>query len=328
MKDRIIAIDLGGTTAKLAIIRVDGAIEHEWIVDTDKSNQGSQIVPNLIDSIRSTLSELDIHSQDLLGIGMGSPGTVSSQDETVIGAYNLNWKNRQEVGAQFRGAFQLPFAIANDADVAALGEQWLGAGDQVQDLVMVTLGTGVGGGVIVDGKIVEGSSGGAGEIGHITILPDSPITCTCGKAGCLEALASSTGLINLVHHYQASYEGESEFCQLVRDNQMIEAKDVFEAAKAGDPFAVEMVDLYSYYLGLAISHIINILNPAIVVLGGGVSNAGDFLLDKVKENCYPYVFEPLRAATSVRLAELGNQAGVLGAAQLINQLVTEEGRRI
>lgn len=315
--ENIIAIDLGGTTAKMAIVTPNGAIKHKWSIATDISNEGSYIVPNIIKSIKYKLKELDVELSSVLGIGMGTPGSVDVKEKTVIGAYNLNWASLQEVGEVFSKEFDLPFYIDNDANVAALGEQWVGAGNNEDSVVMVTLGTGVGGGIVIDGELLHGISGTAGEIGHITVEADSIFKCTCGKSGCLEALASATGIRALAKHYLASYEGRTPLLTILEQEGDLDSRDIFDAAQAGDEFALSIVDKFSNYLGLALSHIINIINPSKIILGGGVSMAGEFLRERVENFANKYTFPAAQGKTEIKLAKLGNDAGFLGAARLV-----------
>lgn len=317
MEDYIIAIDLGGTSAKLALINAEGNIIEKWSVVTDKLNEGKHIVPNLIRSIKDKIEDLNIDQNKIIGIGMGSPGSVDHVNRTVIGAYNLNWKVKQEIGLAFKEAFNIPFYIENDANIAAVGEQWQGAGDNEQNVVMVTLGTGVGGGIVVDGALVHGSIGAAGEIGHLTVDVDSEIECTCGKKGCLEAVASATGIVNLAVHYLGAYDDDTSLKTILQNEDHLTAVDIFNEAKKGDAFAGDIVEKFAKYLGLACSHIANTLNPSKIVLGGGVSQAGEYLREKVAKYSDQYTFPPIRKATHITIAQLGNDAGILGAAKIV-----------
>lgn len=317
MKDKIIAIDLGGTTCKLAIVSIEGEILQKWSIKTNVLNQGQAIVPDIIESIRERMALYQLSEADFLGMGMGSPGTINHADKTVTGAYNLNWQGMVPVGRLFEEAFGLPFQLDNDANIAALGEQRYGSGDNAQDVVMVTLGTGIGGGVIVDGKIVQGSSGAAGEIGHMTIDKHSVIGCTCGKQGCLEALASATGIVNLAREYSEAFSGESVIKSTIDSGEEVTAKDIFEASLAGDIFAGHIVNEYTDYLGLGCSHIVNMLNPYKIILGGGVSQAGEPLRERVAMACDTYTFPALKGKTDIVIASLGNDAALLGAAELV-----------
>lgn len=317
-RDKIIAIDLGGTTAKLAIVSIKGEILQKWSVKTLILNGGQAIVPNLIESIQERMELYQLTPTDFLGIGMGSPGTVNHIELTVTGAYNLNWQGTINVGEQFKEAFDLPFYLDNDANIAALGEQRYGSGENASDVVMVTLGTGVGGGIIVDGKIVHGHTGAAGEIGHMTIDKDSGIPCTCGKIGCLEALASATGLMNLTREYSEEYSGDSKIKQRIDNGDELSAKDIFESAEQQDVFAKHVVEQFGEYLGLGCSHIVNMVNPAKIILGGGVAQAGEYLRELVARYCDEYIFPALKGKTDIVIASLGNDAALLGAAELVN----------
>lgn len=317
MEEYIIAIDLGGTTSKMAIITPEGDILEKWSIPTDISNQGSQIVANIIGSIDRKIVEKGINTDQLLGIGMGTPGSVNHIEGTVIGAYNLNWSTLQDIKGQFNDAFSVPFYLENDANIAALGEQWQGAGNNEDHVVMVTLGTGVGGGVVIDGHLLHGAMGSAGEIGHITIDPDSIFDCTCGKKGCLEALASATGVVNLAIHYIATNQTPTSLSDILNQEKELTSKDIFDHAQAGDQVALEIVDQFSRYLGLACSHLANILNSSKIILGGGVSQAGEFLRQQVEDYTRQYAFPTIRDTTHVVLATLGNDAGILGGARLV-----------
>lgn len=316
MSKKIIGIDLGGTTVKFAILTSEGDIQQKWSIETDISEEGTKIVPSIIASIKKHMEMYGMTTGDFLGIGMGSPGTVDAENGTVIGAYNLNWKTLQMVRHQIEEGTGIPFFIDNDANVAALGEAWRGAGESEPDVVFLTLGTGVGGGIIVDKKMVHGATGAAGEVGHITVEPNG-FPCTCGKTGCLETVASATGVVHLARDLSDSYAGDSKLKYSIDDGQLITAKDVFDLAKEDDPLALIVVDKVAYYLGLASSHLANILNPSTIVLGGGVSRAGDILTDSIQPYFEQYTFPTIRKSTKIRLALLGNDAGVIGASSLV-----------
>lgn len=317
MEEYIIGIDLGGTSAKMAFVKPNGEIVSKWSIPSDTTEQGSNVTANIIQSIQTTMDEAKLELKNIKGIGMGTPGSVDHQAKTVIGAYNLNWRTLQPIGRLFNDAFNVPFYLENDANVAALGEQWQGAGDNDEHVVMLTLGTGVGGGVIIDGKILHGSNGAAGEVGHLAVAVESGIACTCGKIGCLEAVASATGIVNLVDYHIKTYEGDTILARLIEEKQDLSAKNIFEAAVKGDEFSLFIVDRFAYYLGLAASHLANTLNPSKIVLGGGVSQAGEFLRSKVEQYCIEYTFPPIRDKTEIVLAQLGNDAGIIGAARLV-----------
>lgn len=317
MSKKIIGIDLGGTSVKLAILTTEGEIQEKWSIKTNILDDGSHIVPDIIDSIKQRFETHGLTKDDFLGVGMGSPGVVDSEAGTVIGGYNLNWKTLQLVKEQFETALGLPFFIDNDANVAALGEQWVGAGNNNPNVVFMTLGTGVGGGVIAAGNLIRGVKGAGGELGHITVDFDEPFACTCGKKGCLETVASATGIVNLSRRYADQYAGDAKLKQMIDDGQDVTAKDVFDLAKEGDDLALIVYRHFSEYLGVACANIAAVLNPAYIVLGGGVSAAGEFLLDGVRKVFAENSFPQIKESTQIVLATRGNDAGVLGAASLV-----------
>ncbi|CYT96572.1 ROK family glucokinase [Streptococcus suis] len=317
MSKKIIGIDLGGTSVKLAILTTEGEIQEKWSIKTNILDDGSHIVPDIIDSIKQRFDTHGLTKDDFLGVGMGSPGVVDSEAGTVIGAYNLNWKTLQLVKDQFEAALGLPFFIDNDANVAALGEQWVGAGNNNPNVVFMTLGTGVGGGVIAAGNLIRGVKGAGGELGHITVDFNEPFACTCGKKGCLETVASATGIVNLSRRYADQYAGNAKLKQMIDDGQDVTAKDVFDLAKEGDDLALIVYRHFSEYLGVACANIAAVLNPAYIVLGGGVSAAGEFLLDGVRKVFAENSFPQIKESTQIVLATRGNDAGVLGAASLV-----------
>ncbi|HGA1210910.1 TPA: ROK family glucokinase, partial [Streptococcus suis] len=299
------------------ILTTEGEIQEKWSIKTNILDDGSHIVPDIIDSIKQRFDTHGLTKDDFLGVGMGSPGVVDSEAGTVIGAYNLNWKTLQLVKDQFEAALGLPFFIDNDANVAALGEQWVGAGNNNPNVVFMTLGTGVGGGVIAAGNLIRGVKGAGGELGHITVDFDEPFACTCGKKGCLETVASATGIVNLSRRYADQYAGDAKLKQMIDDGQDVTAKDVFDLAKEGDDLALIVYRHFSEYLGVACANIAAVLNPAYIVLGGGVSAAGEFLLDGVRKVFAENSFPQIKESTQIVLATRGNDAGVLGAASLV-----------
>ena len=319
MSKKIIGIDLGGTSIKFAILTSEGEIQEKWSIKTNILDEGSHIVDDMIESILHRLDLLQLSAEDFIGIGMGSPGVVDREKGTVIGAYNLNWKTLQPVKDKIEKATGIPFYIDNDANVAALGERWMGAGENQPDVVFMTLGTGVGGGIVAEGKLLHGLAGAAGELGHITVDFDQPIQCTCGKKGCLETVASATGIVNLTRRYADEYAGDAELKKLIDNGEDVNAKVVFDLAKEGDELALIVYRNFARYLGIACANIGSILNPSTIVIGGGVSAAGDFLLDGVRKVYEENSFPQVRASTKLALATLGNDAGVIGAASLVLQ---------
>ncbi|MGT2960430.1 ROK family glucokinase [Streptococcus caballi] len=321
MTKKLLGIDLGGTTIKFGILTLDGQVQEKWAIETNILEGGKHIVPDIVASLKHRLALYGLTKDDFVGIGMGSPGAVDREKKTVTGAFNLNWADTQEVGSVIEREVGIPFAIDNDANVAALGERWVGAGANNPDVVFVTLGTGVGGGVIADGNLIHGVAGAGGEIGHIIVEPEDGFECTCGNKGCLETVASATGVVRVARHLAEEYEGDSLIKAAIDNGEAVSSKDIFQAAAQGDKFADSVVEKVSYYLGLATANISNILNPDSVVIGGGVSAAGEFLRSRVENYFTKYAFPQVRRSTKVKIAELGNDAGIIGAASLASQFI-------
>ncbi|KRK65620.1 glucokinase [Companilactobacillus tucceti DSM 20183] len=316
VEKKLIGVDLGGTTIKFAILTADGDIQQKWSIETNVLADGQMIIPDIVDSINHHLKMYEMTADQFSGIGLGSPGTINFKEGTIKGAYNLNWTNSVYPVRDIEKGTGIPVTIENDANVAALGERWKGAGNNADDVVFVTLGTGVGGGIIANGNILHGASGAAGEIGHVTVEPDG-FLCTCGKRGCLETIASATGIVHVARDRASEYAGDSELKAMLDDGQDISAKDVFDLAKKNDDLASIVADYVCDSLGFALANVANSLNPKYVVIGGGVSAAGDFLLDKVNKAMRVNEFATIKDSTELRLASLGNGAGVIGAASLI-----------
>ncbi|EUJ31764.1 putative glucose kinase [Listeria floridensis FSL S10-1187] len=317
MEKKLIGVDLGGTTAKIAILTKEGEIQEKWSIKTDISDNGSHIVRDIGDSINQKLTDLQIDNDEFYGIGFGTPGTVNYETGTVKGAYNLNWVEEQPVSEDLKRLTGLDIALDNDANVAALGERWKGAGEGGANVVFVTLGTGVGGGIFAEGQILHGIRGAAGEIGHVTVMPENGYQCTCGKKGCLETVASATGIVRVAKDMAEQFDDKSKLVELIHADKKISSKLIFDFEKDGDPFAKQVVEKISFYLALALSHIGNMLNPEKIIIGGGVSAAGDALLDPVKRHFETMVFPTVLESTKISIATRGNDAGVIGAAWLV-----------
>ncbi|MBC6308176.1 ROK family glucokinase [Listeria sp. FSL L7-1582] len=318
MEKKLIGVDLGGTTAKIAILTTDGTIEEKWSVETDISDEGSHIVRNIGDSINQKLTDLHLDHDTFYGIGMGTPGTINYETGTVKGAYNLNWAKEQNVATDLKNITGLDVHLDNDANIAAVGERWQGAGEGSANVFFVTLGTGVGGGIFAEGKILHGAKGAAGEIGHITVdTSKEAYDCTCGKKGCLETIASATGIVRVAKDLAKSFEADSKLKDSIQQgSEDVTSKLIFDLAAEDDTLAQKVVDHICFYLGLACSHIGNMLNPEKIIIGGGVSAAGDVLLNPIQDYFEGMVFPAVRESTSISIATLGNDAGILGAAWL------------
>ena len=315
MAKSLIGIDLGGTTTKIAFVTQEGDIMQKWSIPTDISENGKHIVPNIIASLKKTMTDSGYTKDQFMGIGMGTPGAVDIENGTVIGAYNLNWTTTQRVRDQIQEGVGLQLVLENDAKVAALGEFWKGAGEKDSDVIFVTLGTGVGGGVIAGGQLLHGINGGAGELGHITVQPNGYL-CTCGKRGCLEQYSSATGIVHVAKDMAAEFTGKSRLKELFDNNEEVTSKMVVYLADNGDILASRIVDRVSFYLGLALANCANILNPANIIIGGGVSAAGNTLLSPTTRYFQENTFPAVRDSTRIKLAQLGNDAGAIGASSL------------
>ncbi|MBF0780990.1 MULTISPECIES: ROK family glucokinase [unclassified Granulicatella] len=312
---KIIGVDLGGTSVKMAIVSLEGEVLTKWSISTNKLDNGQHIVKDIIQSIQQHLDLYSLNASDIKGIGIGSPGAIDKKKGSVTGAYNLGWASEQPVRALMQEALQIPVFIENDANVATLGERWKGAGLNADDMVLVTLGTGVGGGIVTNGKLVNGSKNCAGEIGHI-LIDAHGLNCTCGKKGCLETVASATGIVQLARQHSDKYAEKTTLKNMI-DDGIVSAKDIFDYAKCGDKLAQLIVNQFAEYLGIACSHIANMLNPRYIVIGGGVSGAGEFLIQQVNKYFEKYVLTTISNSTELVLATLGNDAGAIGAASLV-----------
>ena len=309
MSKYVFAVDLGGTTVKMGLFDVDGNVLEKWEIVTRKENGGEKILPDIAESILAKMQEKSIAKDDVLGIGIGVPGPVDSKG-TIYKAANLGW-GVFNVSETLGKLTSLPVKTGNDANVAALGEMWKGGGQGYNSIVAVTLGTGVGGGVIIEGKLVAGSTGAGGEIGHIHVEDNETISCGCGNCGCLEQYTSATGITRLANERLAQDNKPS----VLRDGE-VSAKTVFDAVKAGDELAIEVAEIFGMYLGKGLAAVGAVVNPEAFVIGGGVSKAGEVLFDYIENNYMKYSFHGTRNV-KFRLATLGNDAGIYGAAKLI-----------
>ena len=309
MKKYIFGVDLGGTTVKLGLFTKEGVLLESWEIPTLKMDNGNKILPDIARSIERKLKAKNINKEDVSGVGIGVPGPVVNQS-IIYGAVNLGWDvlNVEEILSE---KLQLPVKVSNDANVAALGELWQGAGKGHKNIVAVTLGTGVGGGIIINGNILEGSKGAAGEIGHIHVEDNETEACTCNNKGCLEQYASATGITRLAKRKLLQSTKKS----VLRGKEHISAKMVFDAVKEGDELAKEIAEQFGMYLGKALSAIAAVVNPEMFIIGGGVSNAGPVLFDYICPHFHKNVFSKCEDVTFA-LATLGNNAGICGAAGL------------
>ena len=302
-------VDIGGTTVKMGLLEEEGKIVDKWEITTDTSEEGKAILPNVAASIENKMKEHGLTKEDIIGVGAGVPAPVTAEG-IVNGSANLGW-NYKEVKKELEELTGMKACIGNDANVAALGEMWKGGGAGEMNVIMVTLGTGVGGGVIINGKVLVGANGAGGEIGHLCVNYEEKDKCGCGNCGCLEQYASATGIVRL-----AKKKLGQELRPTILTKEDVTAKDVLDAVKAGDETAKEIAVEFGRYLGYALANLAAVLDPAVIVIGGGVSKAGEVLIPYIRE---PFMERAFFANRNVKfaLATLGNDAGICGAAKLV-----------
>ncbi len=310
MKKYGFGVDIGGTTVKIGLFETTGTLLDKWEIKTNTENGGVAILPDVVASINAKMQEKGISEDDVQGIGVGVPGPVRS-DGTVLRCVNLGW-GIVNVVEEMKKLTSIPAKVGNDANVAALGEMWQGGGRGHSNVIMVTLGTGVGAGVIIDGKMVAGAHGAGGEFGHVTVNEDETDVCGCGKKGCLEQYTSANGITRVTKRRLAADNTPTK----LRDLPEVNSKEIFDLAKEGDAVALEQVEELGYTLGKALAGACCIADPEIVVIGGGVSKAGQILIDVVQKNFKKYCFHAC-AETEFALASLGNDAGMYGCVQMI-----------
>ena len=307
MKKYVFGVDIGGTSVKLGLFDVEGNVLDKWEIPTRTENGGEKILPDIADSIREKMKQID--KEFVAGVGVGAPGPVDGKG-IVHRAVNLGW-GTFSIKDTLEDLLNMPVMAGNDANVAALGEMWMGGGQGYRDLVVVTLGTGVGGGIIIDGKMLTGATGAGGEIGHIHVNDEEEEVCGCGNKGCLEQYSSATGITRLANQLLASSDKDS----VLRGGE-VSAKTVFDAVKERDPLAVEVAEKFGKYLGDGLASIACVVNPEAIVIGGGVSKAGEILIDFIRPHYEKNVFHGSRQV-KFSLATLGNDAGIYGAAKLV-----------
>ena len=302
-------IDLGGTTVKIAYFDEEGTMLEKWEIPTVTADGGSRILPDIAASIRAFLDAHSINETAVLGLGIGVPGPVNAKG-VVNKCVNLGWGvfNIAEGLAELTG---FPVKAGNDANVAALGEFWKGGGQGCDNMVFVTLGTGVGGGIVVEGNLFHGAHGSGAEIGHLVLNRDETVQCNCGKYGCVEQYCSATGIVRLAKLYLEGCDQEST----LRGVEDLTCKDIFDAGKAGDEAALAILDQVYAYMGEFLGNVCSTVNPEVVVIGGGVSKAGDVLIQGVEPYFKKSVFHAASGA-KFTLASLGNDAGAYGAFKL------------
>lgn len=309
MEQYCFGVDVGGTSIKCGLFKPDGEIVEKWEIPTRTADHGKAILPDTAATLKQMINKHKLDKAALIGTGIGVPGPVTEAG-TVDVAVNIGWEYKDIVG-ELSGYLNHPIKAGNDANVAALGEMWLGGGGGSRNMILVTLGTGVGGGIIVDGKIVTGAHGAGGEIGHARVDWDDTIVCNCGNSGCLEQKASATGIVRLAREAIETATGQS----LLKSDKL-SAKAVFDAYKKNDPLAISVVEKFAAYLGNALAIYSTVVDPEVIVIGGGVSKAGQKLIEVVKKYYQRDAFSACKK-TDIVLARLGNDAGICGAAKLI-----------
>ncbi len=310
MANYVFGVDIGGTTVKIGLFSTQGELLEKWEITTRTDDGGAFILSDIAKSIEDKIAERAISKDDVKGVGMGVPGPVK-EDGTVIKCVNLGW-GVFNAAEELSSIINLPVKVGNDANMAALGEYWQGGGKGYSNVIMVTLGTGVGGGIIINGKMLAGVNGAGGEIGHMTIDLDEQDVCNCGKKGCLEQYASATGIVRLANRALQTSDKPSK----LREVKYISAKEIFDAAKSGDNLALELVEEHGKRLGYALANVAAVVDPEAFVIGGGVSRAGDILINATKKYFQEYAFHACRN-TEFKLATLGNDAGMYGGAASI-----------
>lgn len=296
----VIAIDLGGTAIKFAIVDTNGTINDKWQIKTDISESGTRIPDQIVKSVKEYYKNKNI--ENVLGIGMGVPGPVV--DNKILRAVNLGW-NELDLSSIIEKQLNLPVRLINDANAAALGELWQGSKKDTENLLFITLGTGVGGGIVINNKIITGKTGSAGEIGHIPVKSEGSRVCGCGNTNCLESYASANGLIKTMNNLYKENE---------QNLRVEEAKEVFELLNKGDKLARQAVDITVGYLAVALASLMNAIDPDEVVIGGGLSLANELLLNPLEQTLETYLFPQIRGQYLLRNSKLGNDAGAIGSA--------------
>lgn len=310
MKKYLYGVDVGGTSIKIGLFTIAGELIDKFDIRTRTENNGISILPDIADALKQHMEKQTVSHDEIHGVGVGVPGPV--RDGIVNRCVNLGW-GVVNVKKDLEALINLPVSVSNDANVAGLGELWKGSGKGYESMILLTLGTGIGGAVIVDGKVIDGISGAGGEIGH-TPIPngENGYQCNCGKRGCLETVASATGVVRVAKEYLSTSDEPSQ----LRNKPQLSAKAVFDAAKAGDKLALHVVDQFGRNLGYVSAILAGTLNPEAIVFGGGVAKAGSIIIEAVEKYFKQYAFYAVQDVTQFKLATLGNDAGIFGAAYL------------
>ena len=313
MSKYIFGVDVGGTTVKLGLFTESGELLEKWEIvshgEQDKQVKEHRLLQDVAATVLDKCKERGIAKEEIAGLGIGIPGAVRD-DGTVVDAVNLGWGIFSVRDELTRALGFDAVKVSNDANIAALGEQWKGGGADYETIVMVTLGTGIGGGIVLNGRIWNGTSGAGGEIGHMKVPGDR--LCNCGRRGCLERYTAAAGIVQNASELLL----EREDASVLREAEKLNPKVIFDAAKAGDPIAMEAVEIFGDRMGFALANICNVINPEAIIIGGGISRAGQIILDVIEKHFRPRLMTALEG-TVVRFAELGNDAGIYGAARMV-----------
>lgn len=313
MRQYAFGVDIGGTAVKLGLFQTDGVLLEKWQIPTRTEGQGRYILSDILDAIRGNMNTRNLTWQDVEGVGMGVPGPVT-EDGTVQKCINLGWNvfNLHDTVRYLEPGVH-KFCVTNDVNAAALGEMWKGAAQDRGSAVMITLGTGIGCGIVENQRIIMGATGAAGEFGHLCINPEETEPCNCGLRGCLEQYCSAQGLVRCAKRELARREDTSSVLRVVKE---LTAKTVCDAARDGDALALELLDQLGHRLGWALTAIAGTVNPEVFVIGGGLANAGNILLERIQRNFRKYAFHAFRE-TPLILAQLGNDAGIFGCVRML-----------
>ena len=308
-----VGIDLGGTNTKIGLLDEDGNILFSTIVKTESEQGFEKTIERLSNILKIQVSNLNISFNDVAGVGLGVPGPVANGRIVKFWA-NFPWPVNVDLAAEFEKHLGVPVKVDNDVNVITLGEMWKGGGRGYKNVLGLAIGTGIGGGVVVNGKLVSGKNGAGGEVGHIKVERDGKL-CGCGQEGCWEAYASATGLVREAKS-RLTVNKNNLLYERTRDRE-VEAKDIFDAARDGDKFSLNLVDYEAEFIALGIGNLLNVLDTDVVVVGGGIALAGDILFDKINEKLRKYAMLSTLEGLKIVQAELGNDAGIYGAAYLV-----------
>lgn len=308
-----VGIDLGGTNTKIGLLDEDGNILFSTIVKTESEQGFEKTIERLSNILKIQVSNLNISFNDVAGVGLGVPGPVANGRIVKFWA-NFPWPVNVDLAAEFEKHLGVPVKVDNDVNVITLGEMWKGGGRGYKNVLGLAIGTGIGGGVVVNGKLVSGKNGAGGEVGHIKVERDGKL-CGCGQEGCWEAYASATGLVREAKS-RITVNKNNLLYERTKDRE-VEAKDIFDAARDGDEFSLNLVDYEAEFIALGIGNLLNVLDTDVVVVGGGIALAGDILFNKINEKLRKYAMLSTLEGLKIVQAELGNDAGIYGAAYLV-----------